>query len=116
MRENNSELRELEAKLRAAYVTKELSAQIAEKEYLKLKQKMAENEANEIMKHALLSEGEIDRQKAEEEIKRKAIYKKELQDQIIIKYQESQSKYEDFLREKKMLDDIIQRIHDEDQR
>lgn len=40
LRETSVELRELEAKLRCAYVTKELSAQLAEKEYLKMKQKV----------------------------------------------------------------------------
>lgn len=46
----------------------------------------------------------------------KAKYRKELQDQIILEEQNKRFQYEEFLREKKMLDDIVQRIHDENER
>ncbi|GLV45297.1 hypothetical protein CBL_05397 [Carabus blaptoides fortunei] len=116
LRETSVELRELEAKLRCAYVTKELSAQLAEKEYLKMKQKEDEKLSNELIREALLTNAEAERIEAEEEFKRKVEYKKELQDQMILQYQQKQYMYEEFLKEKKLLDDIIQRIHDEDAR
>lgn len=47
---------------------------------------------------------------------KKAQYKKELQEQMILGAQSKRYLYEEFLREKKMIDDIIQRIHDEDER
>lgn len=55
-------------------------------------------------------------QRVHEEIMKKHQYKQELQDQMILKEHMNRYKYEEFLREKKMIDDIIQRIHDEDER
>ena len=40
LRESSIELRNLEAQLRAAYITKELAAQVAEKEAAKMKEKV----------------------------------------------------------------------------
>lgn len=42
LRQNSHELRALEAKLRAAYVNKELQAQMAEKQALKFRDKVME--------------------------------------------------------------------------
>lgn len=53
---------------------------------------------------------------AEEDIIKKAQYRQELQEQIILGEESKRYLYEEFLREKKMIDDIIQRIHDEDER
>lgn len=53
---------------------------------------------------------------AEEELLKKAQYKQELQYQIIQREKSRRHAYEEFLREKKLIDDIIQRIHDEDER
>lgn len=64
----------------------------------------------------MLTNLEAERIEAEEEFKRKVEYKKELQDQMILQHQQKQYMYEEFLKEKKLLDDIIQRIHDEDAR
>jgi hypothetical protein len=43
-------------------------------------------------------------------------YGAELQDQIIYTERMKQEAYEDFMREKKILDDVVQRIHEEDER
>lgn len=47
---------------------------------------------------------------------KKAQYKQELQDQIILREKSRRHAYEEFLREKKLIDGIVQRIHDEDER
>jgi hypothetical protein len=52
----------------------------------------------------------------EEEIRKKAQYRQELQDQMIINEKRKRYVYDEFLREKKMIDDIVQRIHAEDER
>jgi hypothetical protein len=51
-----------------------------------------------------------------EEHRRKVEYGEELQDQIICAERLKEVAYEDFMEEKKILDDVIQRIHDEDER
>lgn len=65
---------------------------------------------------ALYTKEEMDRRAMQEEINKKAVYRQELQDQIIIQEQHKRYLYEEFLREKKMIDDIVQRIHAEDER
>lgn len=65
---------------------------------------------------ARVSQEEFLNKEAEEEIKRKAEYKQALQDQMILREKTKRYLYEEFLREKKMIDDIIQRIHEEDER
>ncbi|KAJ8930365.1 hypothetical protein NQ314_016843 [Rhamnusium bicolor] len=100
LRENSPELRDLERKLQAAYIRKDLSAQIMQKEAEKLSEK--EEEYQKTLK--------------QEDIYKKAHYRQELQDQMILKDQSKRYLYEEFLKEKKMIDDIVQRIHDEDER
>lgn len=53
---------------------------------------------------------------AQDDILKKAKYKQELQDQIIYKEKLKRFLYEEYLREKIMIDDIVQRIYEEDQR
>jgi len=116
LRENSHELRDLERKLKAAYVNKELAAQIAQKEADKINDKIEAQRTYEIMQEAIIREEELKRTMAEEDILKKAQYKQELQEQIILGEKSKRYLYEEFLREKKMIDDIIQRIHDEDER
>jgi hypothetical protein len=54
--------------------------------------------------------------KEAEEHHRKLQYGEELQDQIACAERLKQLAYEDFMQEKKLLDDVVQRIHDEDER
>lgn len=56
LRENSHELRDLERKLKAAYVNKELAAQIAQKELEKANRKVKKNFKNQpnIFFHLLL--------------------------------------------------------------
>ncbi|XP_030760355.1 meiosis-specific nuclear structural protein 1 [Sitophilus oryzae] len=116
LRENTPELRELERKLKGAYVNKELAAQIAQKEIEKINEKIEEKRTHEILQMAKIKEEELKRILAEEDIIKKAQYKQELQEQIILREKSKRYLYEEFLREKKRIDDIIQRIHDEDER
>lgn len=67
---------------------------------------IAENEKNEEQKKQLALK------KMHQQLK----YKQELHDQMIYNERSKRAQYEEFLQEKKMLDDIIQRLHDEDER
>lgn len=68
------------------------------------------------IKASLIEEEEWRKTQAEQELIKKAQYKQELQDQIILRERSRRYAYEEFLREKKLIDDIVQRIHDEDER
>ncbi|CAG9863776.1 unnamed protein product [Phyllotreta striolata] len=116
LRENAPELRDLERKLKAAYINKVLAAQIAQKEAVKLNSKIQAAHSNEVMTKAWITEQEHNHHLKQEEILRKAQYKKDLQDQLIMKEKSKRYLYEEYLREKKLLDDVIKRIHDEDER
>lgn len=52
----------------------------------------------------------------QEEFTKKNLYRQELQDQMIINEKRKRFLYDEFLREKKMIDDIVERIYAEDER
>ncbi|XP_018580370.1 meiosis-specific nuclear structural protein 1-like [Anoplophora glabripennis] len=116
LRENSHELRDLERKLKAAYIHKALIAQMAEKEAEKMNEKIQEKRAQDILRTVWRDESELKIKLKQEDILKKAQYKRELQDQMILREKDKRYHYEEFLREKKMIDDIVQRIHDEDER
>ncbi|XP_053898524.1 meiosis-specific nuclear structural protein 1 [Malaclemys terrapin pileata] len=115
IRDNSLELRELEKKLKSAYMNKERAAQIAEKEairYEKMKrdaeisQKMKEEQERVIMEE---SSAELRRNKE------KILYQQELEKQLEEQEKKKQDAYEEFLKEKLMIDEIVRKIYEEDQ-
>lgn len=68
------------------------------------------------MQRALLTSQEAEAKEKQEEFERKIQYRRELQDQMIMNEQMKQNKYEEFLRDKKYMDQVQQRICDEDER
>ncbi len=114
--ETSYELRELESKLRAAYVQKERTAQMAEKEALKFDSYLEDAEIARRMR------SETD--KAEEDRRQREIirqqemvrYKQELERQLEERELGKQKAYEEFLREKLVIDEIVRKIYEEDQR
>uniref|UniRef100_A0A8C3XLW3 Meiosis-specific nuclear structural protein 1 n=1 Tax=Chelydra serpentina TaxID=8475 RepID=A0A8C3XLW3_CHESE len=115
IKENSLELRELEKKLKSAYMNKERAAQIAEKEairYEKMKrdaeisQKMKEEQERVIMEE---SSAELRRNKE------KILYQQELEKQLEEQEKKKQDAYEEFLKEKLMIDEIVRKIYEEDQ-
>lgn len=77
---------------------------------------LKEKKIQQVLQEARMTQEEFLMKEAQEEIKRKSEYKLALQDQMILREQTKRYLYEEFLREKKMIDDIIQRIHEEDER
>lgn len=114
--ETSYELRELESKLRAAYVQKERTAQIAEKEALKFDSYLEDAEIARRMR--------VETDKAEEERRHREVirqqemvrYKQELERQLEEREVAKQKAYEEFLREKLVIDEIVRKIYEEDQR
>ncbi|XP_071440415.1 meiosis-specific nuclear structural protein 1-like isoform X2 [Hetaerina americana] len=117
LREESVELRELESKLRTAYVNKELHAQLAEKEAQKLAQQYREEVAVELMRRKWSEEEEEAKEWERHQAQGKVLYRAELWEQEKREGAEKRrAAYEDFLREKLFIDEVMQHIHEEDQR
>lgn len=110
------ELRELELKLKEAYVNKERHAQIAEKEAHKFDSLLEDAQIMKRMKE------EAERAEAEQRVRdhNKAIemrqYKTDLHKQLEEKEYTKQKAYEEFLKEKLLIDEIVRKIYEEDQK
>ena len=68
------------------------------------------------MKSVWDNAGVVDAEREAEEYRQKLAYRAELQDQMVCNEKKKQIAYEDFLREKILLDEVVRRIHEEDQR
>ncbi|XP_040181176.1 meiosis-specific nuclear structural protein 1-like [Rana temporaria] len=115
IRENSLELRELEQKLKSAYLTRERAAQVAEKEVVKYEKIKRESEIARKMKeeHERASEEEL--AKETRRYHEKLHYQKELETQLEEKEIKRQEAYQEFLREKILVDEIVRKIYEEDQ-
>lgn len=113
VRENNQELRELESKLRMAYVQKGLSAQMKEKDALKTVEKLEKEEELRIFEEQRIKHEENMRKAHELEREKKRKLREDLKNQIITAHQQHQILYEQFLKEKALLDEIVIRVQQE---
>lgn len=113
VRENNQELRELESKLRTAYVSKALAAQKKEREAFELIERLQKKQECKELEEARLAHLEEVRQKCEDEKERKKQLHDDLTQQIVSAHQQHQKLYEEFLREKYYLDEIAQKVKEE---
>lgn len=113
IRENNQELRELESRIRAAYVTKHLRLQLCEQQKKRLQEKMDNQKYTQIMKQKFIDDVHHDRQLKEERRLQQEQHRKELQGQIADKQFQKKILYEVFLKEKIIIDEILVRIQNE---
>lgn len=116
IRGNSVELRELEAKLRAGYVNRERAAQRAEKTARACEIKKRDEEILELMQKeyhkAIEMEKELQQQRWEESVR----YHEGLEHQLQEQEKAKQEQYEEFLKEKLMIDEIVRKIYAEDQK
>jgi hypothetical protein len=77
---------------------------------------LQEEEAVEVLKSVWERQVAAESMKDAEEYRRKLEYGAALRDQMVCAERLKQVAYEDFLQEKKILDAVVRRIHDEDQR
>ncbi|KFQ57537.1 Meiosis-specific nuclear structural protein 1, partial [Pelecanus crispus] len=115
VRENSLELRELEKKLKSAYMNKERAAQITEKEALQHEKTKCEAEIARKMKEEY---ERVIKEESSAQLKRnkeKIMYQQELEKQLEEQERKKQGAYEEFLREKLMIDEIVRKIYEEDQ-
>ncbi|CAJ0932432.1 unnamed protein product [Ranitomeya imitator] len=115
IRENSLELRELEQKLKSAYLARERAAQVAEKELLNYEKMKQDSDIARKMKeeHERASEEEL--AKETRRYKEKLRYQRELETQLEDKEKKRQEAYQEFLREKILVDEIVRKIYEEDQ-
>ncbi|CAH8465600.1 unnamed protein product [Heterobilharzia americana] len=115
IKNESMELRELESKLRSAYVAKEQLAQIAEKRALAY-DLMAEEA---LQAHKLASQLGDDLIIAEEEENRRKRsqikHRNELDTQMMEQAELRKKAYEEFLHDKQMVDEVVRRIRQEDE-
>ncbi|KAK1802207.1 hypothetical protein P4O66_021873 [Electrophorus voltai] len=115
IKENSVELRELEAKLKSAYLNRERAAQVAEKQAMKYEAMKVEAELTRKMRgeqERAAVEKEQQQQRRYEEVMR---YQQDLEQQLVEKERERQEAYEEFLKEKLLVDEIVRKIYEEDQ-
>ena len=116
LRENSVIIRDLEAQLRQAYINKELAYQKKHKETIEfqkrqevlLEAKLAEENRRQYAKE----EKESEKKDALEKIK----YKQKLDGQIEEKQEKINQAYQAFLKEKKVIDDIIVKFKEEERK
>lgn len=113
IRESSQELRELETRIRTAYVTKSLKAQLAEREKQRLQEKLAIENEIQLMKQKLHDDHQRDCQRKEEVRLKQQQHRQELLEQIEDKEYQRKILYEEFLKEKIIIDDIMAQIQRE---
>lgn len=113
LRLSNDDLKKLESQLRNAYLAKGLQAQKAEKEALRLQERVAAEKEKKALEESRYKEAEILKIEKAEDDKRKKELRDALQDQIIISHQKERFLYEEFLKDKRILDEIVRRIYEE---
>lgn len=110
IRESSQELRALETKIRSAYVSKALQAQLAEKEKARLEEQLREQNENEQTNQKRLADQECERKQKELAKVEQMKLRGELQEQIVEKCRKRKLLYEEFLKEKLIIDEIMRKI------
>lgn len=106
----------MEAKLREAYVAKERHAQMAEKEAHKFDDMVEDAQIMKRMKEEAERAQREDQEKNAFKLVEKARYKEDLTKQLEEKEYARQKAYEEFLKEKLIIDEIVRKIYEEDQK
>ncbi|KAH6581877.1 hypothetical protein BASA61_008765 [Batrachochytrium salamandrivorans] len=116
IRESSIELRELEKKLNHAYMNKERTLQLKEKELLSKQAKIQEDRliAEINVQTCKANEEESNRQKIIQ--KKNVEYHQALQDQLAEAEAKRIHEYQQFLKEKDIVDKIVKRIVEENER
>ncbi|XP_075971919.1 uncharacterized protein LOC142973795 [Anticarsia gemmatalis] len=116
LREKDPSLRVLAKKLQAGYVCRDLQQQMLHNQYRKLQEKAEAKQANDYTLNALYNDFEAKEKEEKDKLERTTQYCRELQQQLVNRQLERQCQYEDTLVEKKMLEEIMRTISDEDKR
>lgn len=114
LRENSPELRELEAKLKTAFVTMVRFKQFADKDRI-VGQELADKEKwRKIIDQRLKEYQEEEKQKELDQLMRKREYHEELNNHVKQTEEKRFESYLDFLREKMRIDAIVKKVIEDD--
>lgn len=116
IRENSYELRDLEQKINCAYMNKERSLQIKEKELMKQQKKEEDAQLIVVMAQTLERDKEEEMEKERAAVQRSIKYQQELHQQLNEIEHKKHAEYEQFLKEKHMIDEAVRKIQEEDAR
>lgn len=116
IRETSLEIRELEAKLKAGYMNKERAAQLAEKEARKNEEMFYEEQLAQTLQDEWNRAQELEREQERLKWESSKMYQQQLEYQLAEQEDAKRAAYEDFLREKLLIDEIVRKIFDEDLR
>ncbi|XP_062242685.1 meiosis-specific nuclear structural protein 1 [Platichthys flesus] len=115
IKENSLELRELESKLKSAYMNKERAAQIAEHEAMKSETLREKADCSRKM-HCERERAAVEQQRLEQKRQEELFqYQRELEQQVMEREHRRQEAYEEFLKEKLLVDEIVRKVYEEDQ-
>ncbi|KXS16072.1 hypothetical protein M427DRAFT_69435 [Gonapodya prolifera JEL478] len=115
IRETSLELRELEQKLNYAYMNKERSLQVKEKQLAEQLLKAEEAKLSEDRKRNAQREAEEEYERARAHMEKQVSYKHELQRQLEDRVDRKKAEYEQFLKDKAVIDDLVRKIQEEDE-
>ncbi|KAJ3051021.1 mannosyl-oligosaccharide alpha-1,2-mannosidase [Rhizophlyctis rosea] len=116
IRESSTELRELEKKLNYAYMNKERALQKEQKKLVAEEEKAREAILISEMNARLALEHQTALQKERETYEKSLEYHQALHDQLAEAEARRQAEFEQFLREKQMVDEVVRKIFEEDAR
>ncbi|KAJ3029295.1 mannosyl-oligosaccharide alpha-1,2-mannosidase [Rhizophlyctis rosea] len=115
IRENSTELRELEKKLNYAYMNKERALQREQKKLKAQEDKAAETALISTMNARLDADRQRELERERETYEKNLQYHQALHDQLAEAEARRQAEFEQFLREKQMVDEVIRKIWEEDE-
>ncbi|KAL7064403.1 hypothetical protein AAHC03_04529 [Spirometra sp. Aus1] len=115
VRQNSHELRQLESKLRSAYVAKENRAQMAEKRALKYNEMVNDVRYGCYLNQVAQEEEAADKIKAQETQKKREELQADMRQQAETRERRRLEAYEEFMRDKMLIDEVVRKIHEEDQ-
>ncbi|KAI8914432.1 tumor suppressor, Mitostatin-domain-containing protein [Gorgonomyces haynaldii] len=114
--ENSVELRELEKKLNYAYTNKERALQLKEKSLSQEAEKLEQQTVIEAMKIQQVKLEQLELEKQRKNMERAAQYNDALNNQLQELEDRKKQEYETFLKEKALVDEVVQKIIEEDER
>lgn len=107
VRRDTEELRDLEHKLRAAYVGRGLQAQLAEREADRLRAKLADEAGLQLVLAQRQRDADFAQAQREAARTKKLAFRSGLLEQMEHKRRQQQLRYAEFLREKRAIDEIV---------
>lgn len=113
--QSSPELRALAAKLELAYINKERAAQVAERRLAGREEELARQKEEEEAKLEMEMIEERDRREIVEDQIAKIRYQQQLDEQMKIRELERERIFQQFLKEKEMIDEVVRKIQMENE-